>query len=58
LARVRAAGSGDIQPWSASQPRVKAKLNHLLVGHQDRVSTASIKGFLPYATLVGYNIEP
>ncbi|MBK5970566.1 MULTISPECIES: sigma-E factor negative regulatory protein [Thiorhodovibrio] len=50
--------SDAIQPWSASQPRVKAKLNHLLVGHQDRVATASIKGFLPYATLVGYNTQP
>lgn len=55
---ARAQEAGGIQPWSASQPRVKERLSHLLVGHQERVSTASIKGFLPYVTLVGYNVQP
>lgn len=56
-------GAPTIQPWSASQPHLKAKLNYYLVGHQERVSSAAVttagnKGFLPYATLVGYSSQP
>lgn len=45
-------------PWSAGQPSLDAKLNELLLGHQERVSESGIKGFMPYATLVGYQVHP
>jgi hypothetical protein len=50
--------AADGRSWSAGQPLIKAKLNRLLIGHQERVSASSLKGFLPYATLVGYSTQP
>ncbi|EIC22643.1 sigma-E factor negative regulatory protein [Thiorhodovibrio frisius] len=51
-------GAGEVAPRGASQPLLTSKLTHLLVGHQERVSASGIKGFLPYATLVGYQVQP
>ncbi len=50
--------NADSLPWAASHPHLNAKLNQLVVGHQERASISSIKGFMPYATLVGYQVQP
>ncbi|WPL17222.1 anti-RNA polymerase sigma factor SigE [Thiorhodovibrio winogradskyi] len=50
--------AGEVVPWATSHPRLTSKLNYLVVGHQERVSASGIKGFLPYATLVGYQVQP
>lgn len=50
--------NASVPAWALGQPGLQSKLNFLLVGHQERVSASSIKGFLPYATLVGYETQP
>ncbi|WP_200285447.1 sigma-E factor negative regulatory protein [Rhabdochromatium marinum] len=47
-----------MQYWSGSRPQLASKLNRFLLGHQERISTSSLKGYLPYATLVSYQTQP
>lgn len=42
------------QRWHLDQPALERKLDRFLVNHQARSPSAGIKGFLPYATVVGY----
>ena len=49
---------GTMHYWSDSRPQLASKLNRLLLGHQERISTSSLKGYLPYATLVSYQTQP
>jgi sigma-E factor negative regulatory protein RseA len=40
--------------WRLDQPGLESKLDRFLVNHQAYAPSSSIKGFLPYATVVGY----
>lgn len=40
--------------WHLEQPGLERKLDRFLVNHQARSPAAGIKGFMPYATVVGY----
>ncbi|MEA3274524.1 MAG: sigma-E factor negative regulatory protein [Pseudomonadota bacterium] len=42
------------QRWHLVQPALQNKLDRFLVNHQEYSPTSSIKGILPYATVVGY----
>jgi sigma-E factor negative regulatory protein RseA len=45
-------GSG--QRWHVDKPELQHKLDRFLVNHQARSPANGIKGFIPYATVVGY----
>jgi len=40
--------------WHLEQPGLEHKLDQFLVNHQARSPASGIKGFIPYATVVGY----
>lgn len=40
--------------WQIEQPAVQDKLDRFLVNHHAHSPAAGIKGFMPYATVVGY----
>jgi sigma-E factor negative regulatory protein RseA len=42
------------QRWHLDEPALQNKLDRFLVNHQAYSPSAGIKGFLPYATVVGY----
>jgi sigma-E factor negative regulatory protein RseA len=46
--------SGPGQRWHLEQPELRSKLDRFLVNHQAYSPTSGLKGFLPYATMVGY----
>jgi sigma-E factor negative regulatory protein RseA len=41
--------------WHLDQPRLQNKLDRFLVNHQAYSPSSGFKGFLPYATVVGYD---
>lgn len=51
-AKFQLARSG--QRWHLDEPALETKLDHFLMNHQEHSPASSIKGFLPYATVVGY----
>jgi sigma-E factor negative regulatory protein RseA len=51
-AQFQLARSG--QRWHLDQPALESKLDRFLMNHQELSTASSIKGFLPYATFVGY----
>lgn len=42
------------QRWHVDEPALESKLDHFLVNHQEQSRASGMKGFLPYATVVGY----
>jgi sigma-E factor negative regulatory protein RseA len=42
------------QRWHIVKPALESKLDRFLVNHQEQSRTSGMKGFLPYATVVGY----
>jgi sigma-E factor negative regulatory protein RseA len=42
--------------WELDRPELVSKLDLFLVNHQDAAPAAGVKGMLPYATLVGYEV--
>lgn len=42
------------QRWHLDEPALENKLDRFLVNHQAQSPASGMKGFLPYATLVGY----
>jgi sigma-E factor negative regulatory protein RseA len=42
------------QRWHVDRPELADKLDRFLVNHQEQSPASGMKGFLPYATLVGY----
>jgi sigma-E factor negative regulatory protein RseA len=43
--------------WQLERPDLADKLDRFLVNHQEAVAATGVKGMLPYATLVGYDIR-
>ncbi len=43
------------QRWQVEQPALQSKLDRFLVNHQAFAPPSGVKGFLPYATVVGYD---
>ena len=41
--------------WHLAQPALESKLDRFLVNHQAHSPSSGIKGFFPYATVVGYD---
>jgi sigma-E factor negative regulatory protein RseA len=54
---IRARAVNDLR-WQQADPVVRAKLDSLVVGHQERLSEAGIPGFVSYASVVGYEGRP
>ncbi len=50
-----AAASSMMPPprWQAASPALSSKLDRMLVGHRESASASGIKGFIPYAAVVG-----
>lgn len=48
---------GDLR-WQQTDPVVRAKLDRLVVSHQERLSEAGLPGFVSYAAVVGYEGRP
>ena len=46
--------SSPTQRWHLDKPALENKLDRFLVNHQAQSPASGMKGFLPYATLVGY----
>jgi len=46
--------SGPAKRWHVNEPALESKLDRFLVHHQEQSPVSHMKGFLPYATLVGY----
>jgi len=46
--------SSPTQRWHVNEPALENKLDRFLVNHQEQSPATGVKGFLPYATLVGY----
>lgn len=44
--------------WHLEQPGLERKLDRFLINHQARSPASGIKGFFPYATVVGYEAKP
>jgi len=42
------------QRWHVDKPDLESKLDRLLVTHQEQSQASGMKGFLPYATVIGY----
>jgi len=42
------------QRWHVDKPALESKLDRLLVTHQEQSQASGMKGFLPYATVIGY----
>jgi len=45
---------GPAQRWHVDEPALENKLDRLLVTHQEQSPASGLTGFLPYATVVGY----
>jgi len=45
------------QRWHLDKPALEKKLDRFLVNHQAQSPASGLKGFLPYATLVGYETQ-
>jgi len=45
------------QRWHLDKPALQSKLDRFLVNHQAYSPSSGIKGFLPYATVVGYEVD-
>lgn len=45
---------GPTRRWHLDKPALENKLDRFLVNHQAQSPASGMKGFLPYATLVGY----
>jgi len=46
--------SSPAHRWHVDEPALESKLDRLLVTHQEQSPASGMKGFLPYATVVGY----
>lgn len=46
--------SRPIRRWHVIEPALENKLDRFLVNHQEQSRAFGMKGFLPYATVVGY----
>lgn len=46
--------SSPVQRWHVVEPALESKLDQFLVNHQEQSPASGMKGFLPYATVVGY----
>lgn len=46
--------SSPAQRWHVDEPALESKLDRFLVTHQEQSPASGMKGFLPYATVVGY----
>ena len=46
--------SSPTRRWHLDKPALEEKLDRFLVNHQEQSPASGMKGFLPYATLVGY----
>jgi sigma-E factor negative regulatory protein RseA len=46
--------SGPTQRWHVDEPALESKLDRLLVTHREQSPVSGLTGFLPYATVVGY----
>jgi len=44
-----------LKRWQLEQPALKDKLDRFLVNHHAHAPAAGIKGYMPYATVVGYD---
>jgi len=44
------------QRWHLKEPALQSKLDRFLVNHQAYSPSSGMKGFLPYATVVGYEV--
>lgn len=47
---------GPRQRWHVEKPELAHKLDRFLVNHQARSPANGIKGFIPFATVVGYEL--
>jgi len=43
--------------WQATSPALSSKLDRMLVGHRESASASGIKGFIPYAAVVGNGVH-
>jgi sigma-E factor negative regulatory protein RseA len=43
--------------WQATSPALSSKLDRMLVGHRESASASGIKGFIPYAAVVGNGVR-
>lgn len=48
--------SAPRQRWHLDEPALQSKLDRFLVNHQAYAPSSRFKGFLPYATVVGYEV--
>lgn len=49
--------ASPVQRWHVvDEPALESKLDRFLVNHQEQSPASGMKGFLPYATLVGYEV--
>lgn len=48
--------SSPAQRWHVDEPALESKLDRLLVTHQEQSPASGLTGFLPYATVVGYEV--
>jgi sigma-E factor negative regulatory protein RseA len=46
--------STPVRRWHVDEPALESKLDRFLVNHQEQSRASGVKGFLPYATVVGY----
>jgi sigma-E factor negative regulatory protein RseA len=46
--------SSPAHRWDVDEPALESKLDRFLVNHQEQSPASEMKGFLPYATVVGY----
>lgn len=46
--------ASSAQRWHVDEPALESKLDRLLVTHQEQSQASGMKGFLPYATVIGY----
>jgi sigma-E factor negative regulatory protein RseA len=43
--------------WQATSPALSSKLDRMFVGHRESASALTIKGFIPYAAVVGNGVR-
>ena len=46
--------ASSAQRWHIDEPALESKLDRFLVTHQEQSQASGMKGFLPFATVVGY----
>lgn len=56
LAASGPANGTQTERWQTNRPDLASKLDLFLVNHQELAPATGMKGMLPYATLVGYDI--